>query len=308
MDNRQTYITVIGRRLAYLKAEVTTFNSLNLTDINIYAENFYRDFFNLLGYEFDNTNFKEQNFAHIDLIDNKNKIAIQVTSQNDNIKIKEAIDGFYREAKNKEFKLKLMLIAKDAKQYRTKFGNNFNHKEDVLDINKLLKKIEDFDKIDKLKSVADFLDKQILQERKKSESTEVETIMSLIDYLSHNKNRDLSNSKIVVDPKHKIEKRFSDHTSFIKEQYQNLFSRYNNALLEARNKIDTVDATIISDFLRDESDLVLTREKNNPKLALAKLVEMFYEKLSENGVKFDKQAIKYYLLDELIICNVFPNK
>src|SRR5690606_23746555 len=93
MDNRQSYLTLIGRRLAYLKAEVELLNSLNLTDINVYAENFYRDFFNLLGYEFENTNFIENNFAHIDLIDTKNKLAIQVTSQNDNKKIKEAIDG-----------------------------------------------------------------------------------------------------------------------------------------------------------------------------------------------------------------------
>ena len=308
MDNRQTYITVIGRRLAYLKAEVETFNSLNLTDINVYAENFYRDFFNLIGYEFDNTNFYEQNFAHIDLIDNKNKVAIQVTSQNDNIKIKKAIDGFYKDPKNKDFKLKILLIAKNAKEYRTNFGKNFSHKEDVLDIKKLLKRIEDNEELGELKKIADFLDKQILQERKKSESTEVETIMTLIDYLSHNKNRKLSNIKTKIDPENKIEKRFSEHSTFLKEQYQQLFCRYNKALLEARNKIDTVDAAIISDFLKDESDLYLTKENNNPKLALAKLVEIFYEKLSENGIRFDKQAIKFYLLDELIICNVFPNK
>lgn len=308
MDNRQTYITVIGRRLAYLKAEVETFNSLNLTDINVYAENFYRDFFNLIGYEFENTNFREQNFAYVDLIDSTNKIAIQVTSQNDNKKIKDSIDGFYKNSKNKDFKLKLMFIAKDAKSYRTKFGNNFNHKEDVLDIKKLVNIIENFEDIEKIKKIADFLNEQILQERKKTESTEVETIITLIDYLSHNKNRTLSLMKTKVDPKNKIEKRFVEHSTFIKEQYQKLFSRYNNALVEARNKIDTVDAAIISDFLKDESDLVLTKENNNPKLALAKLVEMFYEKLSENGMKFDKQAIKYYLLDELIICNVFPNK
>lgn len=69
-----------------------------------------------------------------------------------------------------------------------------------------------------------------------------------------------------------------------------------------------MEAEIISDFLKDESDIILTKENNNPKLALHSLVELFYEKLSSNGVKFDKQAIKFYLLDELINCNVFPNK
>lgn len=308
MDNRQIYLTVIGRRLAYLKAEVEIFNSLNLTDINVYAENFYRDFLNLLGYEFDNANFYSNNYAHIDLIDTKNKIAIQVTSQNDNVKIKDSISGFFKEQKHTEYKLKILLIAKEAKDYKTKFGNNFKHKEDVLDVKRLLAIINDIKELDKLKNIAGFLDKQILQERKKTESTEFETIMTLIDYLSQNKNRVIINNSINVDPKNKIENRFSEHSEYLKQQYADLFGRYNNALIEAREKIDTVDAVIISDFLRDESDLCLTRENNNAKLALANLVELFYGKLSENGIKFDKQAIKFYLLDELIMCNVFPNK
>jgi hypothetical protein len=69
-----------------------------------------------------------------------------------------------------------------------------------------------------------------------------------------------------------------------------------------------VEAEIIADFLRDESDIILTKENNNAKLALHSLVELFYDKLSEKGVVFNKQAIKFYLLDELIKCNVFPNK
>jgi hypothetical protein len=108
MDNRQSYITVISKRLSLLQLEVEALNSLNLTDINVYAENFYRDFFNILGYEFDNTNFYDNNFAHIDLIDTKNKLAIQVTSQNDNVKIQESIDGFFSEKKFKDYKLKIL--------------------------------------------------------------------------------------------------------------------------------------------------------------------------------------------------------
>lgn len=308
MDNRQTNITVIGRRLAYLSAEVKIFNTLNLTDINVYAENFYRDFFNLLGYKFDNTNFYANNYAHIDLIDTKNKLAIQVTSQNDNVKIQESIDGFFAKTEYKEYKLKILLISKEAKSYRTKFGKNFNHKEDVLDINRILAIINDIKDIDKIKEIADFLDKNILQERRKTESTEVETIMSLVDYLSRNKNRLIIDKSINVDPKNKIENRFSEHSNYLKQQYAGLFGQYNGALIVACSKIDGVEAELISDFLRDESDICLAKENNNPKLALHSLVELFYEKLSANGVKFDKQAIKFYLLDELIKCNVFPNK
>lgn len=308
MDNRQTYISIITKRLTYLQKEVENFNSLNLTDINVFAENFYRNFFNLIGFKFNNTNFESNNFAHIDLLDSVNKQAIQVTSQNDNIKIKEAIDGFFAKPENQDYKLQLLLISKDAKNYRTKFGNNFNHKEDVLDIKRLLAIINDIEEIDKIKDIADFLNKNVLTERRKTECSEVETIMELINYLSLNKNRIIIDSTVNVDPTNKIENRFSEHSEYLKQQYAGLCGKYNSALVEATSKIDGVEAEIIADFLRDESDIILTKENNNAKLALHSLVELFYDKLSENGLIFNKQAIKFYLLDELIKCNVFPNK
>lgn len=308
MDSRQSYISLIIRRLSYLKTEVAAFNSLNLTDINVFAENFYRDLFNLIGFKFSNTNFESNNFAHIDLIDTFNKQVIQVTAQNDNTKIKEAIDGFFSKPENKDYKLQILLISKDAKDYNTKFGENFNHKEDVLDIKRLLEIINNINDIEIIKAIADFLNKNVLIERRKTECTEVETIMELISFLSLNKNRVIIDRAVNVDPKNKIENRFSEHSDYLKQQYSELYAKYNGALVEATSKIDGVEAEIISDFLKDESDIILTKENNNPKLALHSLVELFYGKLSSNGVTFDKQAIKFYLLDELIKCNVFPNK
>lgn len=152
------------------------------------------------------------------------------------------------------------------------------------------------------------MNKNVLTERRKTECSEVETIMELINYLSLNKNRVIIDKAINVDPKNKIENRFSEHSDYLKQQYSELYAKYNGALVEATSKTDGVEAEIISDFLKDESDIILTKENNNPKLALHSLVELFYGKLSSNGVTFDKQAIKFYLLDELIKCNVFPNK
>lgn len=307
MDVIQQNINLITKRLSYLQTEIKNAVSLNLTDINIHAENFYLELFNLLGYNFVNTNSNKQNYAYIDLIDTNNKLAIQVTSQNDSKKIQEAIDGFYATNSNSNFKLKLLLISKDAKSYKKAFGSNFNHEEDVIDIPRLLKIITN-KRADEITTIANFLDKTILTERHKTESTEVETIMSLIDFLSKDNNRLISNNVNNVDPENKVYNRFSVHSEYIVEQYQTLFSVYNIALLEARKKIDSVNAILISEYLKDESDQILSNENNNPKSALVTLVEYFYNKLSNNGFVFDKMAIKFYLLDELIKCNVFPNK
>lgn len=308
MDNRQAYITLINKRLSYLQTEVRNANSLNLTDINIFAENFYRDLFNLIGFEFNNTNFEDNNFAHIDLIDTKNKQVIQVTSQNDNAKITKTIEGFFSKSENNGYRLQVLLISKDAKDYKTKFGKNFNHREDVLDVKRLLAIINNITDIDQIRDIANFLDKNILLERRKTECSEVETIMALIEFLSNDNNRVISDVTDNIDPDFKIFKRFSEHSEFIITQYKDLCAVYQAPLFESRKSIDSVTSIKISNYLKDESDIILTKENNNPKFALHALIELFYGKLSANGVRFDKQAIKFYLLDELIKCNVFPNK
>ena len=94
MDLRHEHTNLIMRYLSYLKTRVELAGSLNLHDINIHAENFYRDLFNRIGYKFTNTNFDEKNAVSIDLIDKESLNAIQVTSQNDNSKITKSIKGF----------------------------------------------------------------------------------------------------------------------------------------------------------------------------------------------------------------------
>ena len=105
MDVREHYLKRIIRHLSYLKNEVELSVSLNLTNINIHAENFYRDFFNLIGFSFNNTNYDNKNAAYVDLIDTINKEAIQVTAQNDNAKILKSIQGFFKNEVYKDYHL-----------------------------------------------------------------------------------------------------------------------------------------------------------------------------------------------------------
>lgn len=307
MDRRQIKYNIAERRLTYLQLRVMNANSLNLTDVNVHAENFYRDLFNKLGFKFTNTNFDHQNSAHLDLIDTVNKQAIQITSQNDNAKIKEALDGFHNKDEYKDYKLQLMLIGKEAKNYTTSFGHGFDHKRDVLDIKRLLQIVSD-QSTNEIAALADFLDNEILEERSTTESTEVETIMSLVDFLSQEENRQLTTTPDNVDPDYKINYRFAEHANYLTGQYGSLYAVYGTAITKAQEQIDSVMAIIISSYLKDESDALLAKNNDDPKSALGELVEYFYGKLSAGGfIKFDKQAIRFYLLDEMIKCNVFPN-
>ncbi|MEF9672026.1 SMEK domain-containing protein [Pseudomonas sp. PCH446] len=67
-------------------------NRLGLTDISVYSENFFRDILNIIGdYELSNTNDKSANEPGIDLGDEINKIAFQLTTTNSSEKVKHTL-------------------------------------------------------------------------------------------------------------------------------------------------------------------------------------------------------------------------
>lgn len=306
MDIRRNLLNNIISKLSYLKSQVTLANSLNLTDLNIHGENFYRDFLKHLGYNCKNINADSMNASAIDLVDDKKKVVIQVTSQNDNKKISETLKKFRKNKKYESYKLKLLLIAKDSKNYTTKFTDGFDPANDVIDIPSLLTEIQNKN-IQEIEEISNFLDSQIIMKGANSNPNEVETILALIEFLSDRKNRIALKVSNDVDPEKKIYKRFADYSEFLTSQYLSLNTVYNNSLKAARETIDTLEAPIISGYLQDLSNNYLTNNNDNPKKALEQLTDFFCQKLSVNGTNFDNQAIKYYLIDELINCNVFPN-
>ena len=72
--------------------------------------------------------------------------------------------------------------------------------------------------------------------------------------------------------------------------------------------IDEAQDIIIMFYLQDISMQFLDETNDNPIQALNKLVGYFDDKLSVNGKKYDRAAIKFYLVNEMIKCRVFPNE
>lgn len=144
--------------------------------------------------------------------------------------------------------------------------------------------------------------------RKTSESNEVETIMKLINFLSDSNNRKPIIIENEINPNKKINERFINYSESIKTQYESLLGIYSLSLKTAKESIglDSVMVEIISNYLKDESHKILMENYFDPMKALYQMTDFFDKKLSQNNVKYDKQAIRFYLLDELIECNVFP--
>ncbi|HDC2044406.1 TPA: SMEK domain-containing protein, partial [Salmonella enterica] len=161
---RAENIRKITNYLAVLSRGVEINASLNLLDINVQVEFFYRDFLNLCyGYNLINTNSEEQNYQSIDLADENMRVAIQVTSTPELEKIKNTVDGFIKKKQYEKYDRLIVLNITKRKNYKVKeYGVAgryvINIKDDVWDYRDLIRKINDLNDL-KISEICSFLER-----------------------------------------------------------------------------------------------------------------------------------------------------
>ena len=155
--------------LAAIETNVKLSNIDGYYDINRKLEDIIARLLNLIyGYKFVNANRIESNFPAVDLIDDDNRIAVQVTSDNSYTKINKTFDVFFNSKKKifdkydtvKFFMLKGKMEKYDIKKIPIK-TKGFNVDEDILDNENLLRMISDF-KIEQLQVIEQFLEKEFV--------------------------------------------------------------------------------------------------------------------------------------------------
>ena len=316
MMNKEVYLKNIAENLALLSREVSILNAVNLYDINIIAEDFFPGLLNLIyGYELKNANHLEKNAPAIDLIDQKNRIAVQVTSDNSSTKIKHTIEEFNKSQAYHLYDRLVVLILTQKKKYSSNFDTqglfSFEKARDIWDVEKLIKDIRELETA-QIKNVSDYLSEELYNKYysvRETQAGEVDTIIDLIEYISQHRkvNKD---RETTVDPEYKIYKRFKNFADKLITEYTTLYTIYGEALniVNETLGIDEAQDIIIMFYLQDISVQFLEEEQDNPIAALNKLVTYFETKLSANGKKYDRSAIKFYLVNEMIKCRVFPNE
>lgn len=314
--NKEVYLKNIAENLALLSREVSILNAVNLYDINIIAEDFFPGLLNLMyGYELKNANHLEKNAPAIDLIDQKNRIAVQVTSDNSSTKIKHTIEEFNKSQAYHLYDRLVVLILTQKKKYSSNFDTqglfSFEKARDIWDVEKLIKDIRELE-TEQIKNISDYLSEELYNKYysvRETQAGEVNTIIDLIEYISQHRkvNKD---RETTVDPEYKIYKRFKNFADKLITEYTTLYTIYGEALniVNETLGIDEAQDIIIMFYLQDISVQFLEEEHDNPIAALNKLVTYFEEKLSINGKKYDRSAIKFYLVNEMIKCRVFPNE
>lgn len=143
---RDIYISKIKTLLNVLKGEIKDSGKLNLLDINVHAEDFFRDLLNLVyGWQLKNMNQWNQNAAGGDLWYDDGKLVIQVSSTTKKDKIQSSIDKLSGEQFT-GYRFKFLRIDGDVIKLRKESYNThddivFNPSVDIIDISSLLKEI-----------------------------------------------------------------------------------------------------------------------------------------------------------------------
>ncbi|AMO70165.1 SMEK domain-containing protein [Zhongshania aliphaticivorans] len=313
--NRQDYQKSVINSLTWLSTQVTVHNRLNLTDINVHSENFYRDLLNLaFGYSLVNINIIDANAAAIDLGDEGNKFAIQVTSTSALAKTRHTVTKFIEKGLYEKYDhlVILNITAKTAHTAETVGDSTYslNTKDDIWDIGDLAVMINDLE-LSKIKEISNFLNKQLYVKPIESLPRNVETILRLIELISDEEHPAAGEGFLDEPfPEEKINKRFADHSDFLKQEFLTLYQDYGAVLdsVEQESDIGQVKIRRVSQHLRVYSDKVLTECGGDSKNALEKLIDNFIGMLAENGFEADTGAAQFYIVKHLIRCNVFPNK
>lgn len=159
--NRKLLYDYIEERLLVLTYRVKVRGKLNILDLHIHSENFYRDFLNILyGWNMDNLNKAVHNVEAIDLIDKKHQIVVQVSATNTKQKIENSLSkAFLTDYSGWTFKFVSIVEITDnlrTKSFENKYGLQFNPKEDIIDMVSILREILNFS-TDNLKKVYDFV-------------------------------------------------------------------------------------------------------------------------------------------------------
>lgn len=141
--NRSNYFNYIEEKLNILSYRIKSRGKINLLDLNIYSETFFAELMNrLLGYELENINVIKQNTEGIDLVDNKNKVIVQVSATSSKQKIENSLAKKIFEDYS-GFGFKFVAISGDADKLRAQtFANPykviFSPLNDIYDIKSLL--------------------------------------------------------------------------------------------------------------------------------------------------------------------------
>lgn len=175
--NKKKAIDKIIELYSLFRVEVEYFNSVNLFDINIYAESVLIPLLNnVYGLSLKDANFDKKNFSAVDLIDKENRIAIQVTSTANGEKIKHTLETYLKDKRYENFDSVYVYILKTK---QSKYSDDtfkkiidgkfeFDSSSNIIDSTDILNEVKSWISMSRIHDFREILEEQFSSDAQES--------------------------------------------------------------------------------------------------------------------------------------------
>ena len=311
---RVGFFNTIEEKLNFLSFRIEQRGKINLLDFNIHSENFFADLINLIfDYKLKNLNAIKQNVDGIDLVDEENKIIVQVSSTCTKAKIENSLSKKTL-AKYLKYSFKFIALCGSRDDLKDKsFANPrgvvFDPKKDIYDISSLLRIIESM-KIVNMREVYDLIVNELgdpIDSRKLNSN-----LAEIIKLLS---SEDLSTIQTPEVNSFEIHKKIEFNKLDDMQDFIDEYKVYYNILDEKYCEFDKLGAnkskSVLSIIQKQYLQLSLTL--SNPKELFLSVIESVSNLIqsSENYEKLPYEeldlCVSIIVVDAFIRCKIFKN-
>ncbi len=315
--NSSHYFDYIEEKINILATRINSRGKLNILNLHLHSENFYRDFFNeLFNWELKNLNESKQNTEAIDLISGSKKIIIQVSATC----TKEKIESALKKEKIKDYKdycFKFISISKDAsslreKKYDNPYSIQFDPKTDIHDNVSILKFIFNLE-IDNQKRICEFIKKEL---RNEIDIVKLDSDLSLVINILAKENFSNIKRSINIDPfeierkitfnelketKKKID-RYVAYSPRLSSKYSELDAGGVNKSLFILSKINRTYQNVCIETKDKDADEIFLQVINNVTQEI--INSKNFDEISIDGLEF---CVDIIVVDAFIRCEIFEN-
>jgi transcriptional regulator NrdR family protein len=310
---RAEYFNSAESDLSYLVTRIKIRGGFNILDLNLHAENFYLEFFNLLlSLQLKNINAIHHNAPGIDLIDEISQIIVQVSSTATKQKIESALSKDIK--KYKGYKFLFIAIVEDASDLRTKkFANpcglDFIPKDNIYDVKVILAIIQK-ESLDRQKIICNFLRGEI---KRSVDPDRVETNLATIIKILSKEDWGMGSfeyEKIPFDVDRKILFNQLDATEILIEEHKIHYLRINKIYSDF-DKSGVNKSLSILNGIRDEY-ISIDKNHTSDKIFLKiidKVVLRIQNSLNYTPMAYEElqMCVQILVVDAFIRCKIFKN-
>lgn len=316
---RKNYFDYVEEKLAILSIRVKNRGKLNILDVHMHSENFYRDFINLLyGWSLENANNRLQNIEAIDLIDDNVKLIVQVFATATKTKINNSLSKkSIEEYAKRGYTFKFVSIAENADQLRQQKYNNlynigFNPKKDIYDISSLEKDILNL-KLQKLEEVYQFIKAELgnMPDCVRFNS-DLTTIINILAEVKLDENEPLGNINMFEIDK-KIEFNKLDIAASIIDDYKIFYNQVEKKYREFDKMGLNKSMLVLQSLKKMYIDALLKNKYDNSDLLFVGLIDEVKEIVINSSNYFDisKETLEacasLLVVDAFMRCKIFKN-